>query len=111
MVEIRDQLKRIAKRLGITLKSCDRDMEVRNCTIDKRMQVFKVTLYTMFQAVRKAVTAGFFANACRLEVSYPFQFSVSAHPFRFYREINISSSSFYDVLATQQWGIQDHQRL
>ncbi|VVB12580.1 unnamed protein product [Arabis nemorensis] len=45
VVEIRDQLKRIAKRLGITLKSCDRDME----------------------AVRKAVTAGFFANACRLE--------------------------------------------
>ncbi|EOA17808.1 hypothetical protein CARUB_v10006206mg [Capsella rubella] len=45
VVEIRDQLKRIARRLGITLKSCDRDME----------------------AVRKAVTAGFFANACRLE--------------------------------------------
>ncbi|CAN8274636.1 unnamed protein product [Cochlearia groenlandica] len=45
VVEIRDQLKRIARRLGITLKSCDRDMD----------------------AVRKAVTAGFFANACRLE--------------------------------------------
>ncbi|XP_010496230.1 PREDICTED: probable pre-mRNA-splicing factor ATP-dependent RNA helicase DEAH9 [Camelina sativa] len=45
VVEIRDQLKRIARRLGITLKSCDGDME----------------------AVRKAVTAGFFANACRLE--------------------------------------------
>ncbi|CAL9225136.1 unnamed protein product [Arabidopsis halleri] len=45
VVEIRDQLKRIARRLGITLKSCDRDME----------------------AVRKAVTAGFFANACHLE--------------------------------------------
>jgi ATP-dependent RNA helicase DDX35 len=59
VVEIRDQLKRIARRLGITLKSCDGDME----------------------AVRKAVTAGFFANACRLEVSDPFQFSFSAHPF------------------------------
>ncbi|ESQ55550.1 hypothetical protein EUTSA_v10024567mg [Eutrema salsugineum] len=45
VVEIRDQLKRIARRLGITLKSCGRDIE----------------------AVRKAVTAGFFANACRLE--------------------------------------------
>ncbi|KFK28520.1 hypothetical protein AALP_AA7G007300 [Arabis alpina] len=45
VVEIRDQLKRIARRLGIALKSCDGDME----------------------AVRKAVTAGFFANACRLE--------------------------------------------
>ncbi|CAN6986104.1 unnamed protein product [Brassica rapa subsp. trilocularis] len=45
VVEIRDQLKRIARRLGITLKSCDGDID----------------------AVRKAVTAGFFANACRLE--------------------------------------------
>jgi len=32
VVEIRDQLKRIARRLGITLKSCDGDMEVRNCS-------------------------------------------------------------------------------
>ncbi|KAJ0236861.1 pre-mRNA-splicing factor ATP-dependent RNA helicase DEAH9 [Hirschfeldia incana] len=45
VVEIRDQLKRIARRLGITLKSCEGDID----------------------AVRKAVTAGFFANACRLE--------------------------------------------
>ncbi|KAJ8761085.1 hypothetical protein K2173_000764 [Erythroxylum novogranatense] len=45
-VEIREQLRRIALRLGITLKSCERDTEV----------------------VRKAVTAGFFANACRLDV-------------------------------------------
>ncbi|EYU28048.1 hypothetical protein ABFS82_13G100000 [Erythranthe guttata] len=43
--EIRQQLRRVAQRLGITLKSCEGDMEV----------------------VRKAVTAGFFANACRLE--------------------------------------------
>ncbi|KAG6641343.1 probable pre-mRNA-splicing factor ATP-dependent RNA helicase DEAH9 isoform X1 [Carya illinoinensis] len=45
VVEIREQLRRIAQRLGIVLKSCERDMQV----------------------VRKAVTAGFFANACRLE--------------------------------------------
>ncbi|KAF8097421.1 hypothetical protein N665_0289s0010 [Sinapis alba] len=45
VVEIRDQLKRIARRLGISLKSCEGDID----------------------AVRKAVTAGFFANACRLE--------------------------------------------
>ncbi|XP_041024117.1 probable pre-mRNA-splicing factor ATP-dependent RNA helicase DEAH9 isoform X2 [Juglans microcarpa x Juglans regia] len=45
VVEIREQLRRIAQRLGIVLKSCARDMQV----------------------VRKAVTAGFFANACRLE--------------------------------------------
>ncbi|KAK6124362.1 hypothetical protein DH2020_041855 [Rehmannia glutinosa] len=45
--EIRQQLRRIAQRLGIALKSCEGDMQV----------------------VRKAVTAGFFANACRLEVS------------------------------------------
>ncbi|KAL0398516.1 UNVERIFIED_CONTAM: putative pre-splicing factor ATP-dependent RNA helicase DEAH9 [Sesamum radiatum] len=43
--EIRQQLRRIAQRIGIALKSCEGDMQV----------------------VRKAVTAGFFANACRLE--------------------------------------------
>ncbi|KAL8468160.1 hypothetical protein ACS0TY_031413 [Phlomoides rotata] len=45
--EVRQQLRRIAQRLGTVLKSCEGDMQV----------------------VRKAVTAGFFANACRLEVS------------------------------------------
>ncbi|CAI9087334.1 OLC1v1021384C1 [Oldenlandia corymbosa var. corymbosa] len=44
-LEVREQLRRTAQRLGIALKSCDDDMQV----------------------VRKAVTAGFFANACRLE--------------------------------------------
>ncbi|KAI4296862.1 hypothetical protein L6164_036782 [Bauhinia variegata] len=45
VLEIRGQLKRIAQRIGIALKSCESDVQV----------------------VRKAVTAGFFANACRLE--------------------------------------------
>ncbi|XP_021766037.1 probable pre-mRNA-splicing factor ATP-dependent RNA helicase DEAH9 [Chenopodium quinoa] len=45
VLETRDQLKRTAQRLGIVLKSCDRDIQV----------------------VRKAITAGFFANACHLE--------------------------------------------
>ncbi|KAI7999434.1 putative pre-mRNA-splicing factor ATP-dependent RNA helicase DEAH9 [Camellia lanceoleosa] len=45
VIEIREQLRRIALRIGLVLKSCESDM----------------------QAVRKAVTAGFFANACRLE--------------------------------------------
>ncbi|GAB2298615.1 ATPdependent RNA helicase [Dionaea muscipula] len=45
VIEVREQLKRIMLRLGIPVKSCERDMEV----------------------VRKAVTAGFFTNACRLE--------------------------------------------
>ncbi|KAF5944491.1 hypothetical protein HYC85_018568 [Camellia sinensis] len=45
VIEIREQLRRIALRIGMVLKSCESDM----------------------QAVRKAVTAGFFANACRLE--------------------------------------------
>uniref|UniRef100_A0A2P2M6A5 RNA helicase n=1 Tax=Rhizophora mucronata TaxID=61149 RepID=A0A2P2M6A5_RHIMU len=45
VTEIREQLRRVVLRLGIVLKSCERDMLV----------------------VRKAVTAGFFANACRLE--------------------------------------------
>ncbi|XP_047969918.1 probable pre-mRNA-splicing factor ATP-dependent RNA helicase DEAH9 [Salvia hispanica] len=43
--DVRKQLRRIAQRLGISLKSCDDNM----------------------QAVRKAVTAGFFSNACRIE--------------------------------------------
>ncbi|GMY37678.1 probable pre-mRNA-splicing factor ATP-dependent RNA helicase DEAH9 isoform X4 [Fagus crenata] len=45
VIEIRGQLRRIAQRLGIVLKSCEGDIQV----------------------VRKAVTAGFFSNACRLE--------------------------------------------
>ncbi|CAJ2658903.1 unnamed protein product [Trifolium pratense] len=45
VVEVREQLKRVAQRIGLVLKSCESDMQV----------------------VKKAVTAGFFANACRLE--------------------------------------------
>ncbi|KAJ0017416.1 hypothetical protein Pint_10466 [Pistacia integerrima] len=45
VIEIREQLRRIAQRIGIVLKSCESDMQI----------------------VRKAVTAGFFANACHLE--------------------------------------------
>ncbi|XP_054802577.1 probable pre-mRNA-splicing factor ATP-dependent RNA helicase DEAH9 [Prosopis cineraria] len=45
VLEVREQLKRIAQRIGIALKSCEGDMQV----------------------VRKAVTSGFFANACHLE--------------------------------------------
>ncbi|KAJ6935637.1 pre-mRNA-splicing factor ATP-dependent RNA helicase DEAH9 [Populus alba x Populus x berolinensis] len=45
VIEIREQLRRTALRLGIVLKSCEGDM----------------------LALRKAVTAGFFANASRLE--------------------------------------------
>ncbi|KDO77781.1 hypothetical protein CISIN_1g005436mg [Citrus sinensis] len=47
VIEIREQLRRIAQRIGIVMKSCESDMQV----------------------VRKAVTAGFFANACYSEVS------------------------------------------
>ncbi|KAK7306586.1 hypothetical protein VNO77_44535 [Canavalia gladiata] len=45
VLEVREQLKRIVQRIGLILKSCESDMQV----------------------VRKAVTAGFFANACYLE--------------------------------------------
>ncbi|KAF9608754.1 hypothetical protein IFM89_010886 [Coptis chinensis] len=45
VMETREQLKRITQRLGIALKSCERDTQV----------------------LRKAITTGFFANACRLE--------------------------------------------
>ncbi|KAL5096802.1 hypothetical protein RYX36_001129 [Vicia faba] len=49
VVEVREQLRRVAQRIGLVLKSCDSDMQV----------------------VKKAVTAGFFANACRLEPYSP----------------------------------------
>ncbi|XXG66746.1 hypothetical protein AAC387_Pa06g0259 [Persea americana] len=45
VVEIREQLHKLLRRLGIVLKSCDGDTKV----------------------LRKAITAGFFAHACRLE--------------------------------------------
>lgn len=45
VLEVREQLRRIAQRIGLVLKSCESDIQV----------------------VRKAVTAGFFANACNLE--------------------------------------------
>lgn len=45
VIEIREQLRRISQRIGISLKSCEGNMQV----------------------VQKAVTAGFFANACKLE--------------------------------------------
>lgn len=45
VVEIREQLGRLLKRLGIVLKSCEGDT----------------------QALRKAIIAGFFAHACHLE--------------------------------------------
>ncbi|XP_057947960.1 probable pre-mRNA-splicing factor ATP-dependent RNA helicase DEAH9 isoform X1 [Malania oleifera] len=45
VIEVREQLRRIAQRVGIVLKSCEGDM----------------------QAVRKAIIAGFFTNACHLE--------------------------------------------
>ncbi|KAK9936488.1 hypothetical protein M0R45_013328 [Rubus argutus] len=47
VIEIREQLRRTARRLGIDLKSCGRDTVV----------------------VRKAITYGFFANACHSEAS------------------------------------------
>ncbi|XP_024156527.1 probable pre-mRNA-splicing factor ATP-dependent RNA helicase DEAH9 isoform X4 [Rosa chinensis] len=47
VLEIREQLRRTARRLGIDLKSCERDTVV----------------------VRKAITYGFFANACVSEAS------------------------------------------
>ncbi|CAN6546330.1 unnamed protein product [Malus baccata var. baccata] len=47
VIEIRGQLRRTAQRLGVVLKSCERDTVV----------------------VRKAITSGFFANACRLDAS------------------------------------------
>ncbi|KAL5998475.1 ATP-dependent RNA helicase [Asimina triloba] len=50
VIDIREQLRKLARRLGLVMKSCEGDTLV----------------------VRKAITAGFFANACRLEKSFLF---------------------------------------
>ncbi|KAL4204665.1 hypothetical protein AMTRI_Chr01g111020 [Amborella trichopoda] len=47
VLEIREQLHKLVQRLGLVLKSCGQDTQV----------------------VRKAITSGFFAHACRLESS------------------------------------------
>ncbi|KAI4312228.1 hypothetical protein MLD38_037064 [Melastoma candidum] len=68
VVEIREQLQRIAQRLGIDLKSFEGNL----------------------QAVRKAVTAGFFANACRLE---PYSHNGMYKTLRASQEVYIHPSS------------------
>lgn len=68
VVDIREQLRRIAQRLGVTLKSCDNDILV----------------------VRKAVAMGFFANACRLE---PFSHEGMYKTVRTSQEVYIHPSS------------------
>ncbi|KAM7262747.1 hypothetical protein ACFE04_000430 [Oxalis oulophora] len=50
VIEVREQLKRIVQRMGFTLKSCENDTQA-----------------SFSPVVRKAVTSGFFANACRLD--------------------------------------------
>ncbi|PHT34994.1 putative ATP-dependent RNA helicase DHX35 [Capsicum baccatum] len=68
VIEVREQLKRITQRLGIGLKSCEGDI----------------------QAVRKAITAGFFANAARLE---PFSHNGMYRTVRTSQEVYIHPSS------------------
>lgn len=68
VTEVREQLKRITQRLGIGLKSCEGDM----------------------QAIRKAITAGFFANASRLE---PFSHNGMYKTVRTSQEVYIHPSS------------------
>ncbi|XP_027111863.1 probable pre-mRNA-splicing factor ATP-dependent RNA helicase DEAH9 isoform X1 [Coffea eugenioides] len=67
-LEVREQLRRIAQRLGIVLKSCEGDIQV----------------------VRKAITAGFFANACRLE---PYSYNGTYKTVRTSQEVYIHPSS------------------
>ncbi|KAJ4828539.1 hypothetical protein Tsubulata_035963 [Turnera subulata] len=77
VIDIREQLRRVALRLGLVIKSCEGDMQanVVSCFVDfldqrNDPQVhFNLLLQNMLlsSVVRKAVTAGFFANASRLE--------------------------------------------
>ncbi|KAI7749229.1 hypothetical protein M8C21_030873, partial [Ambrosia artemisiifolia] len=68
VLEVREQLRRIAQRLGLALKSCENDTQV----------------------LRKAVTAGFFANACRLE---PYSHNGMYKTIRSSQEVYIHPSS------------------
>ncbi|KAK4732926.1 hypothetical protein R3W88_025914 [Solanum pinnatisectum] len=68
VIEVREQLKKITQRLGIGLKSCEGDI----------------------QAVKKAITAGFFANAARLE---PFSHNGMYKTLRTSQEVYIHPSS------------------
>ncbi|XP_027105456.1 probable pre-mRNA-splicing factor ATP-dependent RNA helicase DEAH9 isoform X1 [Coffea arabica] len=67
-LEVREQLRRIAQRLGIVLKSCEGDIQV----------------------VRKAIAAGFFANACRLE---PYSYNGMYKTVRTSQEVYVHPSS------------------
>nr|XP_043622202.1 probable pre-mRNA-splicing factor ATP-dependent RNA helicase DEAH9 isoform X2 [Erigeron canadensis] len=68
VMEVREQLRKIAQRLGLSLKSCENDMQV----------------------LRRAVTAGFFANACRLE---PYSHNGTYKTVRSSQEVYIHPSS------------------
>ncbi|XP_024992633.1 probable pre-mRNA-splicing factor ATP-dependent RNA helicase DEAH9 isoform X1 [Cynara cardunculus var. scolymus] len=68
VIEVREQLRRVAQRLGLALKSCQNDMQV----------------------LRRAVTAGFFANACRLE---PYSHNGTYKTLRSSQEVYIHPSS------------------
>ncbi|KAJ9565848.1 hypothetical protein OSB04_001814 [Centaurea solstitialis] len=68
VLEVREQLRRVAQRLGLALKSCENDMQV----------------------LRRAVTAGFFANACRLE---PYSHNGTYKTLRSSQEVYIHPSS------------------
>ncbi|KAK1285300.1 putative pre-mRNA-splicing factor ATP-dependent RNA helicase [Acorus calamus] len=68
VAEIREQLRKLMKQLGINLKSCDKDTQV----------------------IRKAIIAGFFAHACRLE---PFGQSGVYKTIRGSQEVYIHPSS------------------
>ncbi|XP_051124983.1 probable pre-mRNA-splicing factor ATP-dependent RNA helicase DEAH9 [Andrographis paniculata] len=86
--EIRKQLRRIVQRLGIPIKSCEGDV----------------------QAIRKAVTAGFFANACLLE---PFSHNglyktirgsqeVYIHPSSVLFRVNPKAVVFHSIVSTDR---------
>ncbi|RAL44761.1 hypothetical protein DM860_003520 [Cuscuta australis] len=68
VMEVREQLRRIVLHLGLSLKSCEGDMQV----------------------LRKTITLGFFANACRLE---PFSHNGMYKTVRSSQEVYIHPSS------------------
>ncbi|XP_020527986.1 probable pre-mRNA-splicing factor ATP-dependent RNA helicase DEAH9 isoform X5 [Amborella trichopoda] len=60
VLEIREQLHKLVQRLGLVLKSCGQDTQVHKDAHESDLFIY---------VVRKAITSGFFAHACRLESS------------------------------------------
>ncbi|GLJ37676.1 hypothetical protein SUGI_0765380 [Cryptomeria japonica] len=93
VIEIRNQLKKLMQRLGLAIISCGTDME----------------------AVRKAITSGFFSHACQLELASAdgkYQTvrggqEVFIHPSSVLFRVNPKWVVYHSILSTERHYIQN----